>query len=505
MTLALYQGEAFFNDGWKRVKYRFDSEEAERAFITITNRVIKPFIDYDLFHHIKRMYPNLYLKQDDLKSRCAYSPEMLRKHCKIWEKQATTGNLNYDSVALSKAYSRARARFAIEGKVKPIAFDEVEWINDTNFGAPYFKNSKDIEDAQEKAIAGAKAIARGRSFYPFACYHRGKSDEEARIIFAEGKSEWLVGAKFFYPYFEALKNTEHCPYAGVSKRQGVSARMNKLKWDCRFALAMDYSKYDATIPRLLIRLAFKIIRENLELTEKEEVLFWRYVDHFCSNGIIMPDGYIYYGRKGGVPSGSVFTSLIDSIVNAILIEYVAIRSGVMTTDYIVLGDDSVTGLVGLISKEEVASIIGDFNVVISVEDTEVLMTRSQNLYFLGHFWEYGSPRRGIEETVSRLVCPEFPRGWNYAEYGSLEYIAGLFDKIKDYQNDNEWFWTMGNEIIDSFLYPSEPHLWGKVYHKDFYLTNMRCEDRKGRIRPSGLERAFGTKVVDPASWRTVAL
>lgn len=223
-------------------------------------------------------------------------------------------------------------------------YDEVPWISDTNFGAPLFKNSQDIEDAQDIAIRGARAIRRGKAFGPFTILPRGKSEQEVRIVNGEGKAEFIVGASYFYPYFNALKEEAKCSYAGLYKRQNVSARINAMKWNCRFILEMDYSKFDATIPSMLIRIAFGIIKDNIEMDKKEGALFDRYVNHFCTNGFLMPDGFIYYGRKGGVPSGSVFTSLIDSIVNAILIEYLSIQLRVPVVDYLVLGDDSVVGL-----------------------------------------------------------------------------------------------------------------------------------------------------------------
>ena len=499
----LFIGEPFFTDGWRRIPYQFISEDAQAAFAEITNSCKKPWVDYDLFHRIKRMFPDLRLTQKELQPRCAYEPNMLRKHCEIWEKQSATVTRNYDSKALAKAYSSVLQKFKLRDKVKPIAFDEVPWINDTNFGAPYFKNSKKMESPQEKAIAGAKAIKRGRAFYPFSGYHRGKSDTEVRIIWAEGKSEWMVGAIFFYPYFEALKMQTECPYAGVHKRLGTSARVNTLKWRSRFILAMDYSKFDATIPPMLIKLAFKIIKHNLELSRKEEELFDRYVTHFCTNGIIMPDGFIYYGRQGGVPSGSVFTSLIDSIVNAILIEYCMQKGAMLATDYLVLGDDSIVGLARPVNKAEIVSLIGELGVKVSDDDTFVTCARTEASYFLGHYWEYGAPRRDVVETITRLCCPEFPQPWNFAEFGSHEYKVGLFDKIKDYQNDNDWFWKYGNTLIDSFLLPDEPWNWGEIVRPSYQYYNLRLEAKA--YRPTGLARAFGEDWSDASTMRTVAM
>ena len=503
--VELYTGDPFFNDGWRRTEYRFIDDEAKIAFRNLTNRNQGAFIDYDLFHHIKRVLPSLGLSQSILQARNAYTPDMFRPHCDVWAQQKSV-SLNYDKDALTHAVARVRKGFSLKTKVKPLAFTEVPWINDTNFGAPYFKNSQDIENAQEKAIKGANAIRRGKYFSPFVILPRGKSDEEVRIVNGEGKPEFIVGASFFYPYFEALKEEGSCPYAGLYKRQGVSARVNSMKWNSRFILEMDYSKFDATIPSLLIRIAFNIIKDNMDLTKKEGILFDRYVAHFCQNGFLMPDGYVYYGREGGVPSGSVFTSLIDSIINAILIEYLSIRLAVPVLDYLVLGDDSVVALNIPVSITQVVDVLAELNIKVSTKDTKLKLSHDQ-IKFLGHYFEDGVARREVEETIFRLCCPERPKGWNFAKFGSPEYLCGLFDKIKDYQNDNEYFFNIGNIIIDSFLEPNEPWTWGKICRRDFYYYNMRLEaqsSRASKSRKAGLERAFGY-AVDNSSLRITAV
>ena len=503
--VELYTGDPFFKDGWRKTEYRFIDDEARIAFRNLTNRIQGAFIDYDLFHHIKRVMPSLCLSQDILKARNAYTPDMFRPHCDVWAKQKSV-ELNYNDEGLTHAVARVRKKFSLASKVRPIPFDEVPWISDTNFGVPYFRNSQDIEDAQRKAIKGANAIRRGKYFSPFVILPRGKSSEEVRIVNGEGKSEFIVGASFFYPYFETLKEEGSCPYAGLYKRQGVSARVNSMKWNCRFILEMDYSKFDATIPSMLIRIAFNIIKDNMDLTEKEGILFDRYVAHFCQNGFLMPDGYVYYGRKGGVPSGSVFTSLIDSIVNAILIEYLSVRLAVPVMDYLVLGDDSVVALNMPVNIDRVVDILSELNIKVSKEDTKLKLSH-EPIKFLGHYFELGVARREVEESIFRLCCPERPKGWNFKKFGSTDYLCGLFDKIKDYQNDNESFYNIGNVIIDSFLEPKEPWTWGNICRRDFYYYNMRLEvlgTRASKSRKSGLERAFDY-VVDNSSLRTTAV
>nr|QUS52679.1 RNA-dependent RNA polymerase [Mute swan feces associated partitiviridae F] len=495
MPTQLYSGDPFFQ-GWRSKPYIFESEEAKAQFKLITNSMRPKWIEWDLFYHIKRMAPSLGLNAAELEARSKYNPDMFRPHCRKWE-EGQASELAYDHELFSRAVASVNSKFSLLEKVKPIAYEEVPWKEDTNFGAPTFSNSRHDKFARDKAIAGAKAIARGKSPEPFVAYARGKNEEEARITLAEPKAMFIVGGRFFYPYFRALKAV-NSPYAGCAKRQSISARVNELKWNSRFVLAADYSRYDSTIPQVLTSCAFKIIKNNFVMTKKEEALWETYVAHFNTNGMLMPDGNIYYGRKGGVPSGAIFTSIIGSIVNAIIIEYCALRGKMLVTDYLVLGDDSIIGLTQPTQVEAFTEYASELGIIVSQEDSK-LYVGDEKIYFLGHFWEDGCSRRDIKETIYRLCCPENIKPWNRAKFGSTEYCLGLFDKIKDYQNDNEWFWSLGNMIIDSFLVPEEPWLWGEITRRNFFYTNMVLDQRQQR--DTGLKRLFGK----PEDWEGSSL
>lgn len=485
MPTDLYCGDPFF-EGWRSKPYTFESEDAKMRFRSITNSERGKWIEWDLFYHIKRMAPSLGLNAAELEARSKYNPDMLRPHCRKWE-EGQNRELNYNQELLAKAVASVNSKFSLREKVQPIDFTEVPWKNDTNFGCPTFSNSKHDPHAQEKAIAAAKAVARGKAPEPFVAYARGKNEEEARITLAESKPMFIVGGSFFYPYFWGLK-AENSPYAGCAKKQSVSARVNSLKWNSRFVLAADYSRYDSTIPQVLTSCAFKIIKNNFVLTKKEEALWETYVAHFNTNGMLMPDGNIYYGRRGGVPSGAIFTSIVGSIVNAIIIEYAALRGKMQVTDYLVLGDDSIIGLLNPVQVADFAKYASELGIIVSQDDSK-LYVGDEKVYFLGHYWEDGCSRRDVKETIYRLCCPENVKPWNRAKFGSRDYLLGLFDKIKDYQNDNEWFWTLGNMIIDSFLKPNEPWLWGEIVRRDFYYTNMVLDQKQHRS--TGLQRVFG--------------
>lgn len=500
----LYVGDPFFNlnDGWTRIKYRFMDEESQARFNTIVNSETGKWIDYNLFHQFKRVFPSLKMRQDDLKPRSKYNPDMLRKHCTAWEAgKQSNGSMNFDKQIMHQAFLNVSTEFSLPVKVRPIALDEVPFKESTNFGAPTFQNSSKDEAAQERAIKGAKSVIRGKCPEPFAMYHRGKNEEEVRITLAEPKEMFVLAGTFFYPYFWSMKKG-NIRYAGGMKRLSTSAKMNEIKWKSRFALSVDYSKYDSSICSLLTSLAFKIIESNFVMTDKESKAWRIYVNYFQRGGMLAPDGYIYYGREHGVPSGSLFTSIVGSIVNCLIIEYFRLKTGALVTDHIVLGDDCIIGLLNPIPVEDFAQVAKELGINVGLEDSKLLHAEDL-IYFLGHYWEDGTPRREIEETIERICCPEVVKPWHRAKFGSDEYLVGLFDKIKDYQNDNEWFWNVGNILMDSFIAPEQPWNWGYIVRREFYYTNMKLE-AKQHVK-TGLSRALGEEDLQPNSCRIRAV
>ena len=99
---------------------------------------------------------------------------------------------------------------------------------------------------------------------------------------------------------------------------------------------MDWKGYDSTIPAFLIRDAFTILEGMLdfktldilgrkhhlsdEKAERFRNLFHWLKNYFIHTKIMLPDATCYK-KHHGIPSGSLFTSLIGSIINLIVTKY----------------------------------------------------------------------------------------------------------------------------------------------------------------------------------------
>jgi len=110
-------------------------------------------------------------------------------------------------------------------------------------------------------------------------------------------------------------------------------------------VSVDFANFDASIPEPIIRRIFGILSSWFTVSSHPHV---KYVsDCFCGCGIFTPNGF-YEGetRCGGVPSGSVLTNLIDSLVNLWVMHYSTTVTRGRVLDALVQGDDGVYRLHG---------------------------------------------------------------------------------------------------------------------------------------------------------------
>jgi len=122
------------------------------------------------------------------------------------------------------------------------------------------------------------------------------------------------------------------------------------------ALSMDWKSFDATVPNFVIDEVFKMLKEciafdlmkdgdNIHCTSDAaakrlmkvfDYLHW----NFKNTKIMLPDGRLVR-KRSGIPSGSYFTSLVGSLANAIICNYLMNVMDMKIQKQHYLGDDSL--------------------------------------------------------------------------------------------------------------------------------------------------------------------
>jgi len=129
---------------------------------------------------------------------------------------------------------------------------------------------------------------------------------------------------------------------------------------------VDFKAFDASVPEVVLDYVFDIIAGWMTGESSALVRFSK--EAFMRTGILCPDEYFPgSARTGGVPSGSVMTNLIDSLVNLWVMHYAAHRVGSSVLFAMAQGDDGLYTFQGNPSKSDIAGVVSELGMTISEE------------------------------------------------------------------------------------------------------------------------------------------
>lgn len=297
------------------------------------------------------------------------TPGMYNALAKFSGESNTFSNLSSSQQSsMRRAIGKAKKAFKLPYKREPLDWHEVGQFlrRDTSAGATFMGQKKgDVmeEIYHEARWLGHRMKQDGRTsfnptkmrFPPCLAGQRGGmseiDDPKTRLVWIY-PAEMLVVEGFYAPLmYRDFMNDPNSPMLN-----GKSAQRLYTEWCCKLRegetlYGVDFSAFDTKVPSWLIRVAFDILKQNIEFStfqgkpvNKEDAQKWRnvwdaMVWYFINTPILMPDGRMFRKFRG-VPSGSWWTQMIDSVVNHILIDYLADCQDVEIRNLRVLGDDS---------------------------------------------------------------------------------------------------------------------------------------------------------------------
>ena len=297
----------------------------------------------------------------------------------------------------------------------------------------------------------------------------------------------LMEARFARPLIDTFLDYRTTMAFGLKKVQ-IGALVDSI---CNHSggtpVAMDYSKFDSTISSYFIKQAFKILATWFNDEDLQEYGFEKVINYFIHTPIVMPDGNLYKGKKHGVPSGSYFTQLIDSIVNTMLMGAAssALKLGVRWDKLLVLGDDVIFAMQDP-NVEEISEFLIKFGITVNISKTKL------EPHFLGAEWYFGKPFRKFDELLSMSTQPEcfkkmgetekertrngmlllmnyasaYTNGWrllakkiaspremNFSDFTNKdEYLSGSESFIKEYcSKPDDRKWTNATHLVNRLL------------------------------------------------------
>lgn len=313
-------------------------------------------------------------------------------------------------LAIQSVYSSAGH---LERRAKPLEHAEVvaNHIHGSSFsGLPLLSSNSLVLDAGARL---AERIASGRrGFDPYLFGRRvqpGPAGPKTRLVWMASLPTTIIGLAFSKPVQESLARNR--PYTWGLKHYEEGALIAEMSGRYRYVYSIDWSSFDANIDPSLINNMFRVVRSMLDLSESENDLFWRYVNDFIHTRIVLPDGNVWQVHRG-VPSGSAFTSLIDSMANVYAMNYLWCRlTGHVLShnQLLVMGDDAVFGSDERVELDDLASIAEELGFTLNVVKSLVISSSAvdeKGVHFIGHYWSNGRARRPHRELYLRMALPE---------------------------------------------------------------------------------------------------
>jgi hypothetical protein len=300
-------------------------------------------------------------------------------------------------------------------KPVPLAVVVEKYLHlDTYGGAPCFtRNSESLATTLRLA---SRILSGNRGFDPYVFGRRvqpGKIGPKTRLVWMAPSPTTVLGKSYSQPIGEALSRRR--PFCWGLTNTDKGAIVSELQTRYRYAYCIDWSGFDASISGRIIDAAFMVVKTHLELDDQQDAVYRRYVHDFIHSRIIGPDGNVYQVHRG-IPSGSAFTSIIGSVVNIFVLNYIFCRITGHTlkpSQMLVLGDDAVVATNARIDLNRLGAVAAELGLKLSVQKTVVVDALREprgpyenRVLFLGYYWVCGSPRRPLHEILQRMVYPE---------------------------------------------------------------------------------------------------
>jgi hypothetical protein len=247
-----------------------------------------------------------------------------------------------------------------------------------------------------------------------------KAKMKTRLVSMIDARTIAVELMFSHPF--QLRYADYQRYAGGKSDN----RLHTLVYDkghyANRWLSLDYSRYDQSISSWLIRDAFQIVAAAFDLNDWETRMLGEVVRIFTAKEFVTPHGMVRSTR--GVPSGSMFTQIIDSLVNELMIRTVMSALSIKKYDMIIMGDDNLLFYESnLPLGEQICSYLThNFGITANASKLSSGMCADANFEFLSRTWKREGAYRHPNILLSKLVYPERYRDYDSGDVSSEEII-----------------------------------------------------------------------------------
>lgn len=241
---------------------------------------------------------------------------------------------------------------------------------------------------------------------------------KTRLVSMVDMMQIIAECKFAVPFQRLISYSTQ--YAGGKNDNGISRILFNLKSRYPFWYSLDYSHFDQSISDWLVKDAFEIIRKSF-VGNFDEELYNIIINDFLRKNFITSTGIVY--AEKGVPSGSMFTQIVDSLVNLLCV-YTMLESLHLKGDCIVMGDDNLLFVNSKVEPEIISQFISR-NLGMELNASKFdFGTSRQSVRFLSREWRPGGQWRHPNVLCAKLLFPERWRPYDSGECIPQEVLYG---------------------------------------------------------------------------------
>ena len=226
---------------------------------------------------------------------------------------------------------------------------------------------------------------------------------------------WQVMAELMFA--KAVQNymSKQSWYAGGKDDDTLLVMINDAARRFNYSVTTDYSSYDQTISDWLIHEAFDIMEAGFKFKNDMHKRLFRIVREDFIHKVIFDANLRMREVHKGVPSGSMFTQIVDSIVNKIMIDAFMMSHGYEDRDYtcIIMGDDNIIFTYTKIDEKVMAKyLVDNFKVDVNPDKMDAAeLWKGEHPEFLSRVWTPNGVYRNPFELLARICYPERRRNY----------------------------------------------------------------------------------------------
>lgn len=241
--------------------------------------------------------------------------------------------------------------------------------------------------------------------------NKGSFKKKVRLVSMIDTWQIMAELMFAKPIQQYLSQCKW--YAGGKDDATISNIVANFKRNFPFSITIDYTSFDQTISAWLIHHAFDIMECAFPNLSDEDKELFRVIRMDFIHKVFL-DGHLKLRESHkGVPSGSMFTQIVDSIVNRIMIEAYMKHKGIEHFEMIIMGDDNLIFTGEEIDSDYLEKFLDDvFGVICNADKMSSAKHREgESPEFLSRTWTPQGVYREPHELLSKICYPEKRRNY----------------------------------------------------------------------------------------------